>query len=316
MNLYRAPNSDEAHGKHGAQDIQSRPMDHGSPMHASANEVRRLLETLLQDEAPPQGLPPELLELLEKETQAQPRAPRDCDLFSLFSALTALTQEIKLQGRAFKQLTDQVQSLMESQPSPEKPRLPGGLEIILEKLDTIREAMQRAASQQAEGARKELEKDMVEMLLDIRDRLERGAAEARYSVQTLGRHEDTKTADSSQPSGPTREAIDTLEAFADAHRINLDQLDRYLERFGIRKIPAQNAVFDPTLMKAVEVEETYCGATGTVRAVHLSGFWWGDAVFRPAEVVVARRLAEPPVRRTGLVSAPMDSGSGEPSSET
>ena len=60
----------------------------------------RLLDTALTEEAPPAGIPAEIL-----NGDVSP-AGTPTDWFTVWSAITALTQETKLQGRAFKQLTD------------------------------------------------------------------------------------------------------------------------------------------------------------------------------------------------------------------
>ena len=63
------------------------------------------LEKALADEAPPSGLTAELLSALETGDPLPP-VDRSCDLYSLWCAMTALTQEVRLQGRAFTQLKD------------------------------------------------------------------------------------------------------------------------------------------------------------------------------------------------------------------
>jgi hypothetical protein len=58
------------------------------------------LDAALAGEAPPQGIPAELL--------AADTAPESSptDWHTMWEAMTALTQEVKLQGRAFKQLSE------------------------------------------------------------------------------------------------------------------------------------------------------------------------------------------------------------------
>uniref|UniRef100_Q01SX5 GrpE protein n=1 Tax=Solibacter usitatus (strain Ellin6076) TaxID=234267 RepID=Q01SX5_SOLUE len=58
------------------------------------------LDTAMEDEAPPPGIPPEILSGdAGTETAAT-------DSYAMWAAMTALTQEVKLQGRAFKQLSE------------------------------------------------------------------------------------------------------------------------------------------------------------------------------------------------------------------
>ena len=59
------------------------------------------LDSTFTPEAPPAGIPPELLE----GTENGPEIPAT-DLHAMWSAMTALTQEVKLQGRAFKQMSE------------------------------------------------------------------------------------------------------------------------------------------------------------------------------------------------------------------
>jgi molecular chaperone GrpE len=58
------------------------------------------LDTAIADEAPPNGIPAEIL-----SGDAGPECS-PTDWHTIWSAMTALTQEVKLQGRAFKQLSE------------------------------------------------------------------------------------------------------------------------------------------------------------------------------------------------------------------
>ena len=59
------------------------------------------LDSAMAEEAPPQGIPAEILNGEENAAGNEP-----ADLYSMWSAITALTQEVKLQGRAFKQMSE------------------------------------------------------------------------------------------------------------------------------------------------------------------------------------------------------------------
>jgi molecular chaperone GrpE len=60
----------------------------------------RWLDTALAEEDPPQGIPPEIL-AGDAEPESAPT-----DWYTMWAAMTALTQEVKLQGRAFRQLSE------------------------------------------------------------------------------------------------------------------------------------------------------------------------------------------------------------------
>lgn len=88
------------------------------------NRFERWLDEALADEAPPAGIPEELL-----SGAAAPSAD-PTDWSALWSATTALTQEVKLQGRAFKQLHE----TLSAAPAPSE---------RLESLDTLLELRER-----------------------------------------------------------------------------------------------------------------------------------------------------------------------------
>jgi molecular chaperone GrpE len=58
------------------------------------------LDSAMAEEAPPSGIPPEIL-----TGDAAPESAVT-DWYAMWAAMTALTQEVKLQGRAFKQLSE------------------------------------------------------------------------------------------------------------------------------------------------------------------------------------------------------------------
>src|SRR6266566_3844153 len=64
------------------------------------------LDRVLAEEEPPEGLPSEILARLSTESPHSTEG--SCDLYSMWSQMTALVQEVKLQGRSFKQLSDAV----------------------------------------------------------------------------------------------------------------------------------------------------------------------------------------------------------------
>src|SRR5580658_5088570 len=71
----------------------------------------RNLDRAIADEQPPQRLSAGLLAALENGDPLPPLESEQpgssgCDLYSLWAAMTALTQEVRLQGRTFKQLNE------------------------------------------------------------------------------------------------------------------------------------------------------------------------------------------------------------------
>jgi hypothetical protein len=198
------------------------------------------LDSALSQEDAPRGIPQELL--AEAETSEEESA---VDRFRMWSAITALTQEVKLQGRSFKQLSETM------------------------------------------GREQELRsrKELLDGLLELRERLLRGveAAGTRERVQPVfwdrvfrGRWETI------------RHALEVVDAMDQGYRLSLKSLDDLLVRLEVRPIKCKGESFDPRLMSAVDVEETLDVPEGTVVEVYRTGYEWNGAVYRPAQVRVAR----------------------------
>ena len=71
------------------------------------------LDSALVGEEPLQGVAADLFAVLERGDPL-PAIEGHCDLYSLWSAMTALTQEVKLQSRTFRQLNDTLSQATES----------------------------------------------------------------------------------------------------------------------------------------------------------------------------------------------------------
>ena len=78
-------------------------------------------------------------------------------------------------------------------------------------------------------------------------------------------------------------------ALAEGVYLTYRQLVETLEQFGLRALPAQGALFDPTRHEAVDREEVELGGPpeGTVVAELRKGWLLHDRVLRPAQVRVA-----------------------------
>jgi len=130
---------------------------------------------------------------------------------------------------------------------------------------------------------------------NTRRRAERRAAEARqYAIADFAR-ELLPVADN------LRRAIVSAESHADTtDRALLEGVratERLLlatfERFGIRKIAAAGARFDPALHEAIMEVDDDTHPTGTVVRVMEDGYLIHDRLLRPARVVVAKRRPQP-----------------------
>jgi hypothetical protein len=198
------------------------------------------LDAALAREDAPHGIPEELLSGAGNGAEES-----TVDRFRMWSALTALTQEVKLQGRGFKQLSDT--------------------------LGRDQEAKSR--------------KEWLDGLLELRERLLRGVegAGARQRVPPVFWDRIFR-----RRWEQIRHALAVVDAMDQGYRLSLKSLDDLLVRFEVRPIECKGELFDPRSMSAVDVEETLGVPEGTVVAVYRTGYEWNGAVYRPAQVRVAR----------------------------
>jgi molecular chaperone GrpE len=235
-------------------------------------EILRRFETLLDSslsaEEPPKGIDAEILAVAATEDAAD--SGDQTGAYELWAAITALTQEIKLQGRAFRDVAEAVQAQ------------PGR---IAEEIRAVYREREREIQREAEkGARRQI----LAALIDLRDRLIRGrdaAAAARVRVK----HRNTENWFSGLFSqGSSNSAEETIDAVMKGYELGLERLDQMLEEFNAREIPCNGLPFDARRMNAVDVETSESAPEGMVLEVYRSGYEWDGEVFRPAQVKVSR----------------------------
>ena len=231
------------------------------------HRFEQLLDSALAEEAPA-GIDPEILSALAGG-DADDGGLRRCDSFALWAALTALTQEVKLQGRAFQELNHTLDA--------QTGRL----------LEEIRAAYaERERNLQREVERR-CRREALNALIDLRDRLCRGRESARV------RELEARTA---ARAGwlrrlfrrPDRNAAETVGALVRGYELGIERLDQTLEEFNAREIRCEGEIFDPRRMNAIDSQEAAGVAEGTVLEVYRSGYEWNGEVFRPAQVKVSR----------------------------
>lgn len=235
------------------------------------------LDRALEDEELPEGLPPELLSALEKGEPLPPLGGTDAagqssDLYSLWSAMTTLAQEVRFQGRLFKQLNDTLIEKAERRETENEEALsePSGLE----------------GKQEAE-ARKQ-----VDLMLELRDRMERGVATAREAATELAPTRLPRLARWLGVGGHyARHAQEILSALSHGYTLALDRVDDALVNWGVDRIPCRGRIFDPERMTAIDIDENGTVAEGTVVEVYRDGYEWNGEVYRTAQVKVAVKAA-------------------------
>jgi molecular chaperone GrpE len=257
------------------------------------------LDDVLAEEKPLEGVAAELLSELYDERDSDTTGPAEStyDLHSTWSALTALTQEIKLQGRAFKQLSDKMEPF-------------AGLDASIDRLlaahgDALSDARRIAEEGRTDRTQRESElkreaydrvrRELIGMIIDIRDRLILGQRSAHESQRKLNEHRNllrldkftiskfffSKTADKNH-------MLDIVNSLKKGYRMGLDRIDEALQQLGVSEIICEGKPFDPRKMNAVDVEETADVPDGIVLEVYRTGYMIDTDVLQTAQVKVAR----------------------------
>lgn len=238
--------------------------------------VRRfeaLLDSALASEDPPAGIDAAIVEAVMDDSPSSgsdAAAARNCDSYALWAAMTALTQEIKLQGRAFQELNR---------------TLAGRAEKIAEDLRAVYTERERALRRETERRGR---KEVLGTLIDLRDRLERGRESVRVNeeeIATEGRAGWFSRIFSRKANDP---AADALGALIRGYELGIERLDQTLDEFNAREIRSEGERFDPRRMNAIDSEESSTAAPDTVIEVYRKGYEWEGEVFRPAQVKVSR----------------------------
>jgi molecular chaperone GrpE len=179
------------------------------------------------------------------------------DLFTLFSEVAALKNEVKLESRNVKSALDEFRGLYA----------------------TLREANTRLADEQARCREQEQtlghqrQKELLLELLDLRDRMQAGHEQAvRFRAGRL----------------TGRTSVRFIASMAEGMAMNLRRLDEFLVRRGVHPLSALGEKFDPHTMHAAELAKDPSSDEGLVVGELRKGFLYNDDLLRSAEVVVNR----------------------------
>ena len=226
------------------------------------------LDRALTSEAPPAGIEAGILAELT-EVSGEDQQPDRTSSYALWAALTALSQEVKLQGRTFKELN----ATLDSQPA----RIG----------DEIRVGYRERERDLQRETERRCRKEILSALIDLRDRLERGIESARACSAELKAPAQSWLERLVSKTPARNPAGETVAALLKGYELGLERLDQTLEDFNVRRILCLGQPFDPRLMNAIDREESDRVASGTVTEVYRGGYEWNGEVFRPAQVKVA-----------------------------
>ena len=221
------------------------------------------LDSALAAEDSPRGVDAEILAALAGGDDAA--RPEPTSTYSLWAAMTSLAQEVKLQGRSFKELNDTLGS--QSSRMAERER------------ELQRETERRCR------------KEVLGVLIDLRDRLGRGLESVRASEAQIPKPVRRGWRERLFPPPLPQAGEDATEATRAAlkkgYELGLDRLDQTLAEFNAREIPCEGQAFDSRRMNAIDRQESSAVPEGTVIEVYRSGYEWNGEIFRPAQVKVS-----------------------------
>jgi molecular chaperone GrpE len=228
------------------------------------------LDRTIAAESPPAGLDAELLATIEANgDDGEDQGTDAIDSYSLWAALTGLTQEIKLQGRAFQELNHTID---------------GQASKVAAELRA--EHRERERENQRETERR-CRKEMLNTLIDIQDRMERGLEAGRTAHQEISKAPPPGWLDRMLGRESNSQAVEVTSALMKGYELSMERIAQALGDSDARQIRCNGELFDPRRMNAVDREESREVPPGTVLQVYRSGYVWNDEVLRPAQVKVS-----------------------------
>lgn len=273
---------------------QGQQTDREQRAHIRERIMRRFelwLDEILDGEPPVEGIAAEILQQLQADTPTAGfnEAEAGCDLYALWSAVTAMTEETRLQGRAFKQLHEGLSPMQE---------MVGSVATMLQRYQA---ALDQQEQKTNEAWRQAAWKDILQTLIDMRDRLIRGAESARTWLERPGPVQESGfwgrvrgRLFARQTDIRKQQREEAVRSLLKGYTLCQEVLDEALAQVGVRPMDCLGRPFDPATMKAVDIGHESDVPDGAVLEVYRQGYRWGETVYRPAEVKVAAHRQEAP----------------------
>lgn len=200
------------------------------------------------------------------ELPEPPEPGAEVDLHTLLAEWIALRQEVRLDSRGGKALREELDLAVGGFREGVE-QVHQGVERLLEPLVRERDRLRDELNSRLEAQ----QTAWVELLLDVRDGLERGAAAAQAARRSLGWRGWLLP----RP---------VLDGVLDGYSLALRRIDASLESRGVRPIECAGRPVDPERMRVIEVLQRDDLAEGQVVDVVRRGFVCGTRVVRYAEV--------------------------------
>lgn len=263
-----------------------------SPLkHQMIARFAQWLDSLTLDATELSGLDRELAALVEAGKTSRSEES-GFDLYTLWSGMTVLSQEVKLQGRTFKLLIDSLMPLQQAgrileNLDAEQTEILASLQQLHERTDSLAQLRSPKSGPATESVALT---SLLDVLLDLRDRLVRGVDLHQDHRKRITEALERKWF--KKPRGSSRKALETLidasDALKEGYVLSLQRLEDLLNGYDIQEIPCRGKQFDPRLMRAVEVEVRAELSEGQVLEVYRTGYLRNGEVYRPAHVKVAQ----------------------------
>lgn len=220
-------------------------------------EFENWLDNVLAEEEYPSNIPADFLDKLQEDSNKI--AEEGNDLYSIWSALTVLSHETKLQSRTFKQLNETI--------------------LAQEKM-------------RQHEARKFAGDEMLTVLLDMRDRLTRGYELLQTNLENHRSLREANWFANLFLKNKSVELFKAIESMEQGYHLTLMRLNDELKQLGVQEVQCLGQSFSPQTMKAVEIEDRSDVRDGLVLEVYRMGYSKNGKNIRPAEVKVARVASE------------------------
>lgn len=176
------------------------------------------------------------------------------DLFSLFTELAGLRNEVKLEARQFKTALDQFKT-------------------VVDQLQTAQTGWRQELEAREQKRRREMTKSFLLEVLEIYDRL-------AASLTTLNSYQPPRWT-----WWCTRET-NFIRSVSTGQTMTLRRCEQLLARYQVRSLEVLHQPLDPHCMRVVETDSQPKVENGIVTSELRKGFMWEEELLRPAEVKV------------------------------
>lgn len=201
------------------------------------------------------------LDELPDQIAENPVSGETTDLFSLYTELTGLKNEVRIESRQVKSAVDEFRS-------------------VFEILQTAHAQMAAELEQHRKDKQMLTQTVLRPLLLELLDLYDRLAA----GIQVGAAY---------RPSWPFRwlkRETRIISALQEGQQMTISRLENLLDGYQVRPMAVLDQPFDPVCMRAVETEHRPELRDGIVTAVLRTGFYWGDELLRAPEVRINKSI--------------------------